>query len=369
MRILHLLSGGGIGGIEILCRDIAELSQEQNEFCFFYSGGTIAEEMNQKNIPVYFFYKNNLIGRMQKLFRLVKRERYDVIIVHHEGMGIYVFYLMLLHCFKKIKYVKYLHCSFEKKYFYQGNKVKDKINYFILKKTLMESNCMVAVSEFVKQSYCKEFACSKDKVKVIYNGIRCQRNVSKADKIQIKGMPVRLLYIGRLIEVKGVHILLRAMKKLIDQGENVELNILGDGPMRSEYERLSKELKIEEKVHFQGYVMDKQMFYENATIFIYPSVWQEAFGISIVEALAQGMICVASDAGGIPEIIDDGSDGFLFHNGDSADLAEVLLKAINCSKGPAYGEMREKAIQKSQQFDIYKMINDLQKICEGLVRE
>lgn len=369
MKVLHLLSGGGIGGIEMLCRDIADLGQDQNEFCFLFAGGKIAEEMKQKNVPVYFLYKYSLYARISKVFEIVKREKYDVIIVHHEGNGIYIFYLMLLYYFKKIKFVKYLHCSFEEKYFYQGKKVKDTLKYFILKRTLLKSHCMVAVSEFVKQSYCKEFACSKDKVKVIYNGIRCQRNVSKADKIQIKGMPVRLLYIGRLIEVKGVHILLRAMKKLIDQGENVELNILGDGSMRSEYERLSKELKIEEKVHFQGYVMDKQMFYENATIFIYPSVWQEAFGISIVEALAQGMICVASDAGGIPEIIDDGSDGFLFHNGDSADLAEVLLKAINCSKGPAYEEMREKAIQKSQQFDIYKTINDLQKICEGLVRE
>lgn len=367
MKILHLLSGGGIGGIEMLCRDIADLSREQNEFCFLYNGGVIAEEMKYKNIPVYFFYKDNLIDRIQKLFWLVKRKRYDVIIVHHEGIGIYAFYLMLLYCFKKIKFVKYLHCSFEEKYFYQGNKVKDKINYFILKKTLMKSHCIVAVSEFVKQSYCREFACGEDKVKVIYNGIRIQQNVNKTSKMQLNDMPVGLLYIGRLIEVKGIHILLEAMKKLINQGENVELNILGDGPLRSEYEQLSKKLGIEGKVHFQGYVMDKQMFYENAMIFVYPSICQEAFGISLVEALEQGMLCVASDAGGIPEIIEDGRDGFLFQNGDSDDLAEALRRAINSSRSPAYGEMCEKAIQKSQRFDINETVNNLQKLCRGLV--
>lgn len=367
MKILHLLSGGGIGGIEMLCRDIADLGQDQNEFCFLFAGGEIAEEMKQKNISVYFFYEDNLCARILKTFRLVKKEQYDVIIVHHEGTGIYAFYLMLLYCFKKIKFFKYLHCSFEEKYFCQGNKVKNKINYFILKKTLMKSHCIVAVSEFVKQSYCREFACGEDKVKVIYNGIRVQKNAVKTDKIQIEGMPVKLLYIGRLIEVKGVHILLNAMKKLIDQGEDVELSILGDGPMRSEYEWLSKEQGIEEKVHFHGYVMDKQVFYEDAMIFVYPSVWQEAFGISIVEALAQGMLCVASNAGGIPEIIEDGRDGFLFQNGDSDDLAETLRKAINSGRSPAYEGMREKAIQKSQRFNINKTVNNLQELCSSLV--
>ena len=48
MKILHLLSGGNIGGIEMLCRDISELSHEQNEFCFLYSGGVMADEMEKK---------------------------------------------------------------------------------------------------------------------------------------------------------------------------------------------------------------------------------------------------------------------------------------------------------------------------------
>lgn len=366
MKVLHLLSGGGIGGIEMLCRDIADLGQDQNEFCFLFAGGKIADEMKQKNHPVYFFYKDNLYARISKVFRLVNREKYDVIIVHHEGIGIYVFYLMLLYYFKKIKFVKYLHCAFEEKYFYQGNKVRDALNYMVLRRTLMKSHCIAAVSEFVKQSYCREFACGEDKVKVIYNGIRLQRNAGKTDKMQMEGIPVRLLYIGRLIEVKGIHILLNAMKKLIAQGKNVELDILGDGPMRLEYEQLSKELEIEEKVHFHGYVMDKQMFYENAMIFVYPSVWQEAFGISIIEALAHGLICVASDVGGIPEIIGDGEDGFLVESNDSDKLAEALSKAIECTKSPIYGIMCDKAIQKSWKFEINKTINELQGLCKEL---
>ena len=79
MKILHLLSGGNIGGIEMLCRDISELSHEQNEFCFLYSGGVMADEMEKKNVHVYRFYKENLFMRtmdgnalIDRAYRMVK---------------------------------------------------------------------------------------------------------------------------------------------------------------------------------------------------------------------------------------------------------------------------------------------------------
>lgn len=367
MKILHLLSGGGIGGIEMLCRDIADMGEEQNEFCFLFSGGKIAEEINEKGIPVYSFYKNKLYTRMVQLVQLVKRERYDVIIVHHEGIGIYAFYLSLLFFFRKVKFIKYLHCSFEEKYFFQGNRVKDILNYHILKKTLVKSDCMVAVSNFVKQSYCEEFGINKDKVKVIYNGIDTLQNANRFCRKHSERNVIKLLYVGRLIKVKGVHILLDAVKKLTDREENVELEILGDGSMRMEYERMAEELGIMDKVHFRGYVLDKQKYYENADIFVCPSIWQEAFGISIIEALAQGLICVASNVGGIPEIIEDGKDGFLVQSGNDSELAEALLKAKKCAKSPMHEEMQNKAIQKSQEFKIDQTINGLQKLCRELV--
>lgn len=366
MKILHLLSGGGIGGIEMLCRDIADKGEEQNEFCFLFAGGEIAEEIIEKGIPVYSFYKNKLYARMVKLVQLVKKERYDVIIVHHEGIGIYAFYLGLLFFFRKVKFIKYLHCSFEEKYFFQGNRAKDVLNYHILKKTLVRSDCMVAVSNFVKQSYCEEFGINKDRVKVIYNGIDVLQNVNGLCRKQSERDVTKLLYVGRLIETKGVHILLDAVKKLIDRKENVELDILGDGPMRMDYEQIAEKLGIRNKVHFRGYVLDKQKFYENADIFVCPSICQEAFGISIIEALAQGLICVASNVGGIPEIIDDGKDGFLVQSGNGSELAETLLKAKKCVKSPMHEEMQNKAIQKSQEFKVSQTINGLQKLCREL---
>lgn len=364
MKILHLLSGGGIGGIEVLCRDIAELSKERHEFCFLYSGGEIADEMYKKNQPVYFFYEKSMTDRIISLIKLVRREKYDTIIVHHEGLGIYSFYLILTYVFRRVKFIKYLHCSFEPEYFYKGRKAIDLLSYNILKKVLKRSDHLIAVSEFVKKSYCEECHCNSDKVSVIYNGIRF---LPGEDSNRKKSNEIRLLYIGRLIEVKGVRLLLYAVKNLISKGEKVNLTILGDGPQYEEYVQLAEQLEIKEKVDFEGYQLNKRAYYQNADVFVYPSVWQEAFGISIVEALAQGLICVASNAGGIPEIIEDGTDGFLFERGNIESLTETLVKAANTCNSTQYEEMKMTAKQKARQFDISIMIHDLQEICRNLI--
>lgn len=362
MKILHLLSGGGIGGIEVLCRDIANLSKEEHEFCFLYDGGMIAEDMRQKKVPVYFFYTKNIVVRLFSLIKLVKEKKYDSIIVHHEGLGIYTFYLVLTFLFRKQKFIKYLHCSFEDKYFYQGNKVKDWLNYQVLKMAMERSTQMIAVSEFVKKSYCDEFGCEEGKVSVIYNGIQIP-------EVEQYGAPkqavekFRLLYIGRLVEVKGIRVLLRAIKILQDKDIHVELDILGEGPQREEFEKLSKEWKIENRVCFHGQQLQKQKYYDTANVFVYPSIWQEAFGISIVEAMAQGKICVASMSGGIPEIIEDGKDGFLFPIADAKALAEIVQSIIQLHKEQKENAIMNAAKQKAREFDINKMIEKLQVVC------
>ena len=318
--------------------------------------------MKQKKIPVYFFYTESMFGRISSLIKLLVEKHYNAVIVHHEGIGIYTFYLILTYLFKNIRFIKYLHCSFEDKYFYQGNKLRDWLNYKILKKTLNRSEHLIAVSEFVKRSYCSEFGCKEAKVSVIYNGIRLTKDV-KYTSSKVQSGEICLLYIGRLIEVKGVRQLLHAVEKLKNRRKIVELDIVGEGPQREELEWLSKELGLESNVHFHGQQLNKQDFYDKADIFVYPSIWQEAFGISIVEAMEQGKLCVASCSGGIPEIIEDKKEGLLCKSDDVGSLTEMLDKAIDLCRTEAYTVLTCAARRKARQFDIEKMIEKLQEVC------
>ena len=360
MKVLHLLSGGGVGGIEMLCRDIAELSSEQNEFCFLYSGGLIADDMESNHAVVYRLYKSSMAIRLLKLLLLVHRNKYDVVIVHHEGIGIYLFYIILTCIFRKCRYIKYLHCSYEEKYFYRGIKWKDKLNYLVLKTAISRSSLLIAVSEFVKNTYLEKFKCSQNKIKVIYNGIRLDQQSEFIHKTVQADEPVRLLYIGRLVEVKGVRLLLYAMKKVVDAGENIELELLGDGPQRKEYEQLTQELGLWGRVYFRGYLLEKEPYYNRTQIFVYPSIWQEAFGISIVEAMAHGMPCVASRSGGIPEIIDHEVNGILFESGNESELVETIQRAVRACRDESWQVYVDNAREKVRKFDIRNMIDGLE---------
>lgn len=363
MKILHLLSGGEIGGIEILCRDIAALGSDRHEFCFLYHGGCIAEEMKQCGVPVHFLYEQGILKRIYGLIRLVKREKYDVVIVHHEGIGIYSLYLILMYLFRKKKFIKYLHCAFDKRYFEQESKIKNRLNYLTLSQTLKHSDKIVAVSQFVKNSYCTQFKCEENKVSVIYNGIKIPHNNETIPQKKPSGESIRLLFIGRMVEGKGIQTLLYAMKKLVAMNECFELELLGEGPKRAEYEELAKDLEIGNRVHFYGQQLEKQSFYCQTDIFVYPSVVQEAFGLSIVEAMAAGKLCVASRTGGIPEIIQDEKEGLLFTAGDVDSLAAAVKKAAVICRSEEYDKIVMAARKKSENFSIESMLDKLQRLC------
>jgi glycosyltransferase involved in cell wall biosynthesis len=84
-------------------------------------------------------------------------------------------------------------------------------------------------------------------------------------------------------------------------------------------------------VSFEGGVLNNKLapYYQSADVAVFPSVWQEAFGIVIVEAMAHGCAVVASRSGGIPEIIEDGKSGVLVNRNDSHSLADALLKLLS----------------------------------------
>lgn len=145
-----------------------------------------------------------------------------------------------------------------------------------------------------------------------------------------------ILYVGRLIPEKGIHILIQAVKTLRNQGWSVNLNIVGaksfgswsDDPYINSLKIIASD--INEWLKFAGYKTGSELAqqYQQATIFCCPSVWEEPFGMVNVEAMASGLPVIASNVGGIPEIFQDGG-GILVPPNDFQALAqaiELLLK-------------------------------------------
>lgn len=141
-----------------------------------------------------------------------------------------------------------------------------------------------------------------------------------------------LLFVGRLVAKKGMDSLIRAIAKLPDDHrKRIDLWVVGDGIERARLESLAKDLRVEGNVFFYGKVPNKQLpaYYAAADIFVAPSVIDsdgdtEGQGVILLEAMASGTPVIASDIGGIGEVIDNGRTGVLVPAGNSEQLAEAI---------------------------------------------
>lgn len=142
--------------------------------------------------------------------------------------------------------------------------------------------------------------------------------------------PPTIGYLGRLEWYKGVHDLLRAFVLVTASTPGARLDIAGDGPARGELERLSASLGLGDRVTFRGQVSGpaKEDWFRAIHVVAVPSNMWENFPLVALEALVRGRPVVATQIGGIPDIVDDGASGYLVPIGNPAALAEPLARLL-----------------------------------------
>lgn len=152
--------------------------------------------------------------------------------------------------------------------------------------------------------------------------------------------PLKLLFVGRLDDSKGVHVAIEALASATGTAAtgtplNATLTVVGGGEdaYRDHCTRLAADLGIADRVTFTGQRPNPTSFYADHHLLIVPTLGTEAFGLVVIEAMAQGLPVAASNAWGPAEIITPGCDGFLFTPGDAADLADVVRRAATDRAG------------------------------------
>ena len=176
---------------------------------------------------------------------------------------------------------------------------------------------------------------------------------------------MKLLYVGRLVKLKGVDSLITEFSNICNNHDLI-LDIVGDGPEKEQLVREVEKLNLSNKVFFHGFKTDITSYLSDADLFIYPS-YSEIFGISIVEAMAFKCVCIASNVGGIPEIIKNGINGFLNISNTSDELREKMYEAIAlCANWNARNSMMENARITAESFTIEKTIGDLEAMYQEL---
>ncbi len=164
-----------------------------------------------------------------------------------------------------------------------------------------------------------------------------------------------ILCVSRLSYRKGIHVLLNTMKILSEEMDGVRLIILGEGEMGLFLRTQAKLLDIENRVSFMGYVPSQQLpkFFGVTDTFVLPSITAEAFGIVLLEAMASGKPVVATNVGGIPEVIESSNCGILVDPGDEYALAEAIFSLLeDGGLRNKLGKNGRKAVEERYSWDI-----------------
>ncbi|MBC8488139.1 MAG: glycosyltransferase family 4 protein [Bacteroidetes bacterium] len=219
----------------------------------------------------------------------------------------------------------------------KDNRLLKRICSFILN----NSNKITINSTFTKKLMLK-IDCGENhkKIQIIPMGIDLDRFFSKnGSKLKEKYNAKKLLlFVGRLIDWKGTEYLIKAMKDVVNTFPKIKLLIVGDGPEKPKLEKMIVELKLTDMVYFIGEIKSTEVakYYSAADIFVIPSIvvdgHTEALGVVTLEAMASGTPVIGSNVGGIPDVIQDGYNGFLVPEKSSDELAKRIIKLLSDKK-------------------------------------
>ena len=188
------------------------------------------------------------------------------------------------------------------------------------------SNGILGVSRSIIKDYRLIYNINKKKCFVLHNLIKDPLNSNMLNRNERKNF---ILSVGRLVPEKGFSTLLKAYSTLINHFNfDFKLLIIGDGPYRDILKNQARELKIWGQCKFIGSVPYEILkdYYKNTLVTILPSECRESFGYVIIESLAFGTPVIASNIGGIKEIIKDEYNGLLFEPGSQIELEESIKK-------------------------------------------
>lgn len=365
LKVLNLMTGGQVGGIETLCYNWGKYAPFQNGFAFLTERGAVYEKMLEANFDTYDLTREGSKISLSKIKKLVMIAKdYDIVMVHH-GDPILRLYYIILSYHTKCKMVSYVHSCYGDNSQLSYGRMKNKMYEIIFQKAFDVSDAVIAVSKAGEKSYEQVYSVPQGKKYIVYNGIGSELINTGKQNVVDGCQPYKLLYIGRLNKIKGVDLLLRAVSTLKNDYE-LQLSIVGDGPERGTLESLMGDLGLEHIVCFCGESMDIQKYLSNADIFIYPSTCQEVFGISLVEALSYGVPCVANCLGGIPEIIQDGYNGILTEETSSEGLTIAIKKLLDCCQNGTVKRYSENAKKTALKYTIDNNCNQVNNILEKI---
>ncbi|MHB1330714.1 MAG: glycosyltransferase family 4 protein [Minisyncoccota bacterium] len=361
MKILYGITKSNFGGAQKYVFDLAlEAKNNNHEVSVLCGGdGLLVKKLLENKIRVISLPSLsrdvNLISDFLtfiSIFKLLRKERPDVFHLNSSKMGVMGALAGRLAGLKKIIFTAHG---------WAFNEVRHWIEQIIIEEiawiTILLSDKTICVSERIKSDVDSKPMTSK-KLVVIKNGADIFDLLSKEDarKALVPELPQDSLLVGTLSELhhtKGIDIALRAINKMETK---VHFVVMGSGEASNKLRKLTKTLGISERVHFLGFLENAKEYLKALDIFTLTSR-TEGLPYVLLEAGLASLPVVATNVGGIPEIVKDNQTGILVPKEDYKTLSKLLDKLINSPETQKkLGESLNKKILKN--FSKEKMVRE-----------
>ena len=291
---------------------------------FFYK---IKEKVTWRNPLRYIAKIQNVISYGLRMAKLVRG--FDVVVIHNEPNFLFFMKKMPQQTLILHMHNAHLGIALFRPFYRRALKKVDKV---------------ICVSDYIRRHALQYFPEYADKFIVIFNATDPEIFKPYGDEAvnQLRGLidiqpdKTYLLYVGRLTEIKGVHVLIKSFITIHAQLQHTRLIIAGSsffgGAAKTDYERSLVELAkpVSTAIIFTGFMPhDKLRYvYSAADMVVLPSVWQDPCPLVVLEAMASGTCLLSTAVGGVPEIIKNGVNGLLVNANDVEKTAKVVVEIL-----------------------------------------
>ncbi len=319
LKVLHIINSLDTGGAEgTLTHYLIEAKKTFNkkmDVAVYRNTSVYSKQLQQNGIYVINLgiKRKYSILAIWKTISLIKKGKYQIVFVQLFPTSLYVALASLF--LPDVIFLLRETTTKTRRRKYPLLKIMDKFIYSRFK-------IIACVDEMVEQALIKWMKCVKGKTRIIGKGIplphKTRKTVKKYD----------IAFVGRLVQAKGIDILLSAIASIKSRQSVKNVIIVGDGPLMPLLKERAKILNIIDTVNFLGERNDVVQLLQASRIFALPSLW-EGTPSALLEAMALKLPVVATRVGGIPNIIIDNVDGLLVPSNDADSLASAIEKMLS----------------------------------------
>ena len=326
--ILHLIETGGPGGAERIFLDLGEhLDTRYDSIIGLLKAGWLSSQAMMRGLRLVMIDARSLgdLGILARLVRLIRQ--YEVALIHaHE------FYMSGIGALaSRLTGVPLVITVHGKGYYPERRRRR-----MIYRLAAAQAKGVVAVSQDLREFFCRTVGFPEKDVRIIYNGIQCRpfsHMMRDPLLLESAGIPTDATIIGtvgNLYLVKGHVYLIRAARIILQYHPDVHVVILGRGAEESVLRAEAKALGIDDRIHLLGYREDASRWLAAMNVFTLPSL-SEGLPLSLLEAMAAGVPAVVTDVGGMPEIVRDGETGLIVPARNPEAMAKQILHLLDDS--------------------------------------